>query len=51
MDQANALPTPMVSNLSFSSKQGTPISNPQEYWSIVVPYHMLLISDLTLCLV
>lgn len=35
MDQANALPTPMVSSLSFSSKQGTPISNPQEYWSIV----------------
>lgn len=35
MDQANALSTPMVSNLSLSSKQGNPISNPQEYRSIV----------------
>lgn len=35
MDQANALSTPMASNLSLSSKQGNPISNPQEYRSIV----------------
>lgn len=35
MDQANALSTPMVSNLSLSSKQSNPISNPQEYRSIV----------------
>lgn len=35
MDQANVLPTPMVTNLSFSSPQGTSIPNPQEYRSIV----------------
>lgn len=35
MGKANSLPTPMVSNLSLSSKQGNPISNPQEYRSIV----------------
>lgn len=31
MEQSKALPTPMVSCLHLSPKQGTPISNPQEY--------------------
>lgn len=35
MDQANALPTPMVSNLSLSSKQRSHIHIPQEHRSII----------------
>lgn len=35
MDKAKALPTPMVSNSSLSSRQGTPIPNPQHYRSLV----------------
>lgn len=35
MDKAKALPTPMANNVSLSSKQGTLISNPQEYLSIM----------------
>lgn len=35
MDQSKALPTPMVSGLNLSSKQGTPISKSQKYQSLV----------------
>lgn len=44
MDQANALSTPMVSNLSLSSKQGNPISNPQEYRSIVGALQYIIVT-------
>lgn len=45
-DQATDLPTPMVSTLSLSSKQGNPVSNAEEYRSFVGALQYILVTRL-----